>query len=486
MDGYIRVSKKNGREGPGYISPDLQEENIRRWAAEHGADLGEILEEEDVSGAKPLNERALGRLVQKCENGDSDGIIVNETSRFARSLWHIAETCERLEKTRGRLVGVTDGVDSSAPGGEMFLNFNATMAREQWKRLRKGFGDAATRAARDGVHLGRTPPGYQRENGKRSRLVPDRETRDVVRDVFRRRAQGASWKELADFLREHGVTMSASGVQGMVKSRTYLGEVHGPQGAVNLEAHEPLVSKDEWDAAQESRGRAPVHTGRFSSTALVGGLIRCAGCGNLLSVTGAGKGAKRRAVYHCRKDRRHVCPAPASAVAAYVDAYVRDSFAVALFDGTLATTMDAVERYARAEAAVRQAERELDELADLDLRRALGKERHDAMVTQARVHLDEAKRVMRETPKPGDAVVPTAEVFGPEWPMERQRALAKQFIADIRLRRAEGYGRGAEPVSERIEIRWAGHDDADASLPTRVAELRAEMQPVDRLLVAAS
>src|SRR4051794_14496341 len=87
MDGYVRVSRRGGRQGDGYISPDVQEQNIRRWAADHGVEIGEIVKEEDVSGAKPLAERDLGRLVQKCETGESDGIIVNETSRFARSLW---------------------------------------------------------------------------------------------------------------------------------------------------------------------------------------------------------------------------------------------------------------------------------------------------------------------------------------------------------------------------------------------------------------
>src|SRR5262245_57707927 len=32
MDGYVRVSRVGGREGPGYMSPDVQREAIERWA----------------------------------------------------------------------------------------------------------------------------------------------------------------------------------------------------------------------------------------------------------------------------------------------------------------------------------------------------------------------------------------------------------------------------------------------------------------------
>jgi hypothetical protein len=134
------------------------------------------LREEDVSGARALDTRELGRLVQKCEDGESGGIIVNETSRFARSLMHTAEAMERLAQVGARLVGATDGVDSGAPGRELILTIRAGIAREQWVRLRENFGDAARRAAKDAVHLGRTPPGYRRANGKRSGLVPDPET----------------------------------------------------------------------------------------------------------------------------------------------------------------------------------------------------------------------------------------------------------------------------------------------------------------------
>ena len=50
MDGYIRVSSRLGREGPGYISPDVQREAIERWAAYKDVEVDEWHVDEDWSG----------------------------------------------------------------------------------------------------------------------------------------------------------------------------------------------------------------------------------------------------------------------------------------------------------------------------------------------------------------------------------------------------------------------------------------------------
>ncbi len=475
---YVRVSKTNGRKGQdSYISPDVQLESIERYANAYGFVLAEPVIEEDVSGGKAASERRLGELIEQCERGEASGIIVWRLSRFGRSALDVVRNADRLTTVGARLIAVEDGIDTGAKGAKLALYLFSVLAEIERDNRKEGWGAAVAKAAADGVHLGRTPPGYKRENDKRSRLVPDLATREIVREVFLRRADGASWKQLAEYLSEHGIDRSPSGVSGMVASRTYLGEVHGPQGVANENAHEALVSVEEWQAAQGARGPKPEHTGRFGSQALVGGQIRCGGCGGRLAVTGAGKGEKRRAVYYCRRNQTHVCPGPASAVASYVDAYVRDAFAVALFDGTLETTVDAAARYANAEQAVRKAQADLDALTEQapQLLAAFGAERLAKIAEEQKAVLDEAEGALREAVRPEQIEVPDADLFGEYWPIERQREFARQYIARISLRKASEKGRGAEPVSERIEVSWAGHDEPDETLAERVGELRAKI-----------
>lgn len=58
-DGYIRVSRVHGREGASFISPTVQRDAIERLATAKMVELGEVVEELDVSGAKPIDEREL-------------------------------------------------------------------------------------------------------------------------------------------------------------------------------------------------------------------------------------------------------------------------------------------------------------------------------------------------------------------------------------------------------------------------------------------
>ena len=49
MDGYVRVSRRMGREGPGYISPEVQREAIQRWADYRGVTIPVWETDEDES-----------------------------------------------------------------------------------------------------------------------------------------------------------------------------------------------------------------------------------------------------------------------------------------------------------------------------------------------------------------------------------------------------------------------------------------------------
>jgi Recombinase/Resolvase, N terminal domain len=104
-----------------------------------------------------------------------------------------------------------------------------------------------------------------RYDDRRLVIVPDEAA--VIREVFRRRANGASWTELADFLTESGVkssngsaAWSVTGASSLVKNRVYLGEARSGK-YVNPTAHEPIVTQAEFDAAQSQRTLLKPHDG---------------------------------------------------------------------------------------------------------------------------------------------------------------------------------------------------------------------------------
>jgi DNA invertase Pin-like site-specific DNA recombinase len=85
MDAYLRVSRRAGREGDAYRSPDLQLQDIERWAKGNGVTLGKVVKEEDVSGARPVVHRGLEELIQRAQRGESRGVLVHRIDRFGRT-----------------------------------------------------------------------------------------------------------------------------------------------------------------------------------------------------------------------------------------------------------------------------------------------------------------------------------------------------------------------------------------------------------------
>src|SRR5262245_11440579 len=222
-DGYIRVSRRAGREGESFISPAVQRQKIADWAALHDVEVVQWWAEIDQSGARlerPMFQEALAR----CERGETGGIIVARLDRFARSAVDALESIRRLNEAGAWLVSVEDNFDGSTPMGRFAIGILTLIAELELERMKENW-DVATRAAVGrGIHISSRPPtGYQRD--ETGRLVPSEPAASAVKEVFRRRALGASWAELARYLEDEGVrpasgkpNWSKSGVAGIVKN----------------------------------------------------------------------------------------------------------------------------------------------------------------------------------------------------------------------------------------------------------------------------
>ena len=89
--------------------------------------------------------------------------------------------------------------------------------------------------ARGALPNWRISPGYVR--GADGVLVVERAKARIVVQAFKRRDRGASLVEIQALLAENGIERSISGVESMLRSRMYLGEIHFGE-LHNLNAHE--------------------------------------------------------------------------------------------------------------------------------------------------------------------------------------------------------------------------------------------------------
>ncbi len=380
----IRVSATRGREGDSFISTELQLDGVRSWIETHPEyELPEhfVIEELDVSGAKPLARRpGLRRAVEMVEAGEAAGIIGVRLNRLARSPEVYGEVKRRVLAAGGVVVAVDEcGIRSDEPEVDLQDDISQGFARYEVARARKVFRLARARAVRRGVATFPAPAGYARD--AEGRLVPNADA-NAIREAFGMRASGASYTAIAEYLtaaraqtrpgKQGTFTKgwSRSGVTHLLRNRVYLGELSA-DGAVNPDAHEAIVDKATFIAAQRPSRTRPARESRHSF--LLTRVTRCAGCGAaLLGVMAHPHGPARKAyaIYRCQT---RGCPYQASVTARKLEGYVVSKLLALLATVPTEATVADDDRgeLARLEERREELEREVDAwralpVADLD------------------------------------------------------------------------------------------------------------------------
>jgi site-specific DNA recombinase len=129
--------------------------------------------------------------------------MVAYLSRFGRSLADAMAAIKRITDAGGTFVSIQEGLDLSTDAGRLLLRLLLSIAEWERDRTRTSFQDACDRAVARGVAPGGVPFGYRR--GDDRRLEPHPEYAPVVVELFRRRAAGIFYSELAGWLTQSGV-----------------------------------------------------------------------------------------------------------------------------------------------------------------------------------------------------------------------------------------------------------------------------------------
>lgn len=444
--GYVRVSRVAGREGDSFISPDVQRERIEQLARANGHTIIAWQTDLDQSGSH-INRPGFQAALAAVDAKEADGIAVAKLDRFARSVSGAGRALERLEQAGGTLVVGDLGMDTSTPAGKLMRNVLMALAEFELDRIRDNWLVARDRAVGRGVHISRVPPiGYRKLPD--SRLDPDPDVAPLIRDLFLRRAAGESWRNLCawlDTVLPRPGPWGIGALQGVVRNRVYLGEARAGD-ALNVGAHAPIVSRAEWEAAQNRHQRHP----RSGHQSLLAGLIYCDNCDGLLTPSSDGRRGYRR--YDCQS---RVCAASVAISAPKVETYVERTFlelaaALPVVEATQPTdpARDPLER-------LQQAEAELAEYRDAQLVSVIGREAFVAGLRERARVVEAAQQdvVVAQRQQPFMAL--TASVVD-EWPaltvLERRLLLAAA-LEGVWVRRAHLRGQGT-PVDARVRLVW--------------------------------
>jgi DNA invertase Pin-like site-specific DNA recombinase len=301
MDGYIRVSRRMGREGAGYISPDVQRDAIKRWAEYKDVEIAEWHVDEDWSGGtqeRPGLERAVARSV----DGETGGIVSWKIDRFSRYTEGGLRDLRRLEDAGARLAFVVEDVDTSGPMGKFVYTVMLAMAEYFLDNIKAGWRTAKERAHERGAKIGPTPFGYRRLED--STLEEHPEHGPIVRQAFKLAGE-QGLNAAVDYLHGLGIvhdegkrkgrarTWTVTTVRRLLANRAYLGEAHYEGMTPNRTGLPILVSRAAWEAAQPeaAKGRRPARHYPLSK------LAQCGDCGEAMVGGSAGPGTR---TYRCR------------------------------------------------------------------------------------------------------------------------------------------------------------------------------------------
>jgi site-specific DNA recombinase len=459
LDAYIRVSKVAGRSGESFISPTIQRERIEAWAQMNGAEVTWHEPELDVSGGT-MSRPVFDRILERVRAGQTDGVIVAKLDRFARTLVGALGTLEEFERHNAVLVSVADNLDLSTPMGKAFLRILLVFAELERDRISESWKTATSNAVDRGIHIAKfTPMGYDKDTDKR--LVSNGEA-SAVREAFLMRGAHSSRTEIARRLDQLAPRPKAGRwtppmVDRIIKNRVYLGYAYRGD-RVNRQAHEPIVSMAEWQAANHAPVRAAA---RGKKPNLLGGIARCAGCRYVLAPGKSRWGGTGQNVlgYRCRGTHTAgACTEPASVNALKLETHVEALWRQQMAHETVSVADDTLALQSAAEELA-AAEEELAAFAtDVTARRLLGTGYHAALeerttaVSRAQADLQKASAVISS----GDAI----ESYNELPIVDRKRILGSSIDAII-VKRAHA----RMPIEERVTILWRGEGPED--LPRR-------------------
>lgn len=338
---YLRVSTDEQAESG--TSLETQEFACLRKAAEMGAQVVEMYRDEGVSGALYLSREGLQKALSDIESGRANILIVYSISRLSRDVEHQQIILKRLKAAGARLV-ICDMPVEDTEEGELMFGISGTFAQYERQLIRKRTMDGRRRRAEEGrmPYRTRSPFGYYipiREDMYAGRysaeqvgtyLIVEAEA-EIVRELFRRYAAGASLRGLGLWLDSQGVPTRQGApywkpvvLRSMLMNHVYKGLVlvgkreyitvsegrkwtsscrFRPEEQCIRITIPAIVDEQTWEMCQQrlttNRARFSGHPGRRH---LLSGILICPQCGKRM------KGATIKGVLYYRCYEETFCP----------------------------------------------------------------------------------------------------------------------------------------------------------------------------------
>lgn len=305
---YARVSgREQGERG---TSLEAQDETVTRASKARGWPAPDIRVEVESAGEESIERRVeLHRLIRDAAAGDV--VVVSKLDRWSRDIVFGVQSIRELVKRGVAVHSIDEGIDASTPNGDEQLGLRMWIAEQERRRIRDRTVVRREELRAKGLWAsGRVPFGYTRGDRAEHRqlyLAENPEAAAVIREIFRRAADGDSVRAIAAWLRAiPGAAHDSAQVHRLLRERIYLGEMRAPKTYEWIPGlHPALITLDVWERAQAGlksrRQKGPAALGAKTANMLLRQCVSCALCGRGITVALAPKGQR----YYCCARRRH-------------------------------------------------------------------------------------------------------------------------------------------------------------------------------------
>lgn len=404
---YVRVSTDGEEQLESFESQKkYYQEKIsqnKEWA------LVDIYADEGITGTKVTKREAFQRMIKDCLDGLIDVIMTKSVSRFSRNTVDTLQYVRLLKEKGIAVIFEKENINTMTEQGEMLLTFMSTLAQNEVESLSQNVKLGLKMKMKRGELLGFNGClGYDYHPEDKSLTVNEDEAK-TVRYIFDLYLEGFGTYTIARRLKEEGwinkkgtTTWTDSGVLGILKNEKYIGDVLlaktftvDPLSKRRIENmgeheqyyvrnhHEPIVSKEVWDKAQEIRtgrnkcfrisadGKREKYTRKFALSSM----CECGFCGTKLTRRTLHSGSKYAIpAWYCRtaaNKGKELCPNSKTLHEQIIQNAFLESYRLLAenFDDVIDAVIDVVESIANSDEDMTRFNKESKHLEKLEYQR---------------------------------------------------------------------------------------------------------------------
>lgn len=350
---YLRLSREEAQSGES-ASIKNQRLMITNYCSQHGLNLVRTFVDDGWSGGN-FERPGFQEMMRELEKGRADIVITKDLSRLGRDMVEASYYAEQYYPEHGiRYIAIADNFDTEHENIMAPFQFamNEVYLRDGSRKVK----DVLRTKREQGQYCACPPYGYKKEKGNKNHLVPDEVTAPVVKRIFRQAANGDSSRRIALDLNQDGIIpplkyrvlyrddfsevgasrmsdiWNYTTVKRILKNRVYLGHtvlgrsrkvsvkskkkvaIPKEDWAVTENTHEPLVTTEIFELAQENLGRGSSCYKAYDHVrkSIFSGIAVCSKCGySLCSCGTVYKGEREKYWFlsctHQRKEIANPC-----------------------------------------------------------------------------------------------------------------------------------------------------------------------------------